>query len=897
MGSGGKTTWQNIGEKVMTDDRHHPLAGTQDEGEGDKESFPLLNDYWEALARGEDTRPEAWLSSRPDAADLLRDLDIVAQLHEARLRVKEDSSFEELPTMDHPLDWPRPPHRPLLPPGTKLGNYSIESVLGRGGMGDVYLAEHEIMRQKFAVKVLADHLADSPGLRQRFRQEVQTLAALHHENIIAAKYADEVEGRLFLAMEYVVGINLHDHVTRNGPLEPLVACNYVLQAARGLEYAHRHGVVHRDIKPSNLLLTAEGAIKILDVGLARIVTQDAHAADASPTTAGALIGTFNYMAPEQVRDATQASERSDLYSLGCTFYWLLTAQAPFEACSPAEQLAATRVPIAQLRPEVPVRIAAVVEKLLGDKPEARYASARHLIHALEALVSPRAPSGKAPTIVRSELPDGGTVTVSVQHGATAPAKLTVSVSEQELTRRRRRRRMTIRVALTLAVVLVIIGFFQWPSTLKETQLRHPIGDALSLASEQRPRMTLAGSGSCSARACHGGLVPQDQAPQQNEHTTWITQDKHANAYLVLFNERSKQIARHVKNPAGQIVPAPENDRCLACHTNSLSLSDFDLSPALAEEARAGVGCESCHGGAKEWLEAHTSPKWKLLSAEEKRARGMTPTWDILGYATRCAGCHVGGTAAKELPLRDVNHDLIAAGHPRLQFELTAYLANLPRHWSVATEKKKPASFEAEAWVLGQLASARVSLELLESRARTATAPWPEFAEYDCSACHHDLHQPSWQQTKDHYHGRLPGALPWSSWYYAVPTLLAGQGVDTEPVLDHLKSLAGMMQKPMSDRRAVADQAAATAKLITTWKARTFDVRDIKRFLTPARWNQVLQTWDGTEQVYLALSAFATDNAKLQAGLAAVRQDWALATLAQRQALATRLGALLQEPAK
>jgi hypothetical protein len=110
-------------------------------------------------------------------------------------------------------------------------------------------------------------------------------------------------------------------------------------------------------------------------------------------------------------------------------------------------------------------------------------------------------------------------------------------------------------------------------------------------------------------------------------------------------------------------------------------------------------------------------------------------------------------------------------------------------------------------------------------------------------------------------------------------------------------LKGMMQEPMPDRRAIADQAAATAKLIRRWQTRAFDVRDIQRSFTPARWNNVLQSWDGTEQVYLALSAFATDNDKLQAGPAAVRQDWALASLAQRQAIATRLGALLQESAK
>ena len=105
-------------------------------------------------------------------------------------------------------------------------------------------------------------------------------------------------------------------------------------------------------------------------------------------------------------------------------------------------------------------------------------------------------------------------------------------------------------------------------------------DALRLASEQGPRMALAGTSSCSARACHGGLVPQDQAPQQNEHTTWITKDKHANAYLVLFNDRSEQIARNLKDPAGQVVPAHENDRCLACHTNNLSTFDSRRLPAL-----------------------------------------------------------------------------------------------------------------------------------------------------------------------------------------------------------------------------------------------------------------------------------------------------------------------------
>jgi tRNA A-37 threonylcarbamoyl transferase component Bud32 len=255
-------------------------------------------------------------------------------------------------------------------------------------MGEVYLAEHTVLGKKVAVKVLPAHrVGDSEAVR-RFQQEVRVQARMNpHPHVAAALHASAYQGRCYLVMEYVPGINLHEHVNRHGPLPWEQACALVRQIAVGLEYVHRHHIVHRDLKPSNLLLTPDGTVKILDLGLARHRPAEVLLADASLTPDGTVLGTLDYLAPEQAQSAAKADARSDLYSLGCTFYHLLIGKAPFADCVGLEKVSAHAYdvpPSVRLqRPDVPEVVAAVVEKLLAKKPEDRYARAHDLIEALD----------------------------------------------------------------------------------------------------------------------------------------------------------------------------------------------------------------------------------------------------------------------------------------------------------------------------------------------------------------------------------------------------------------------------------------------------------------------------------------------------------------------------------
>lgn len=271
--------------------------------------------------------------------------------------------------------------------GLVVAGFTILERIGSGGMGQVYRALHRRMKRVVAIKMLPAATMGDSVVVSRFLREVEAAARLRHPNIVAADDADEARGVHFLVMEYVDGQDLSTLVKRTGTLSIDDAVNYVLQAARGLEYAHDQGVVHRDIKPANLLVDKQGTVKILDLGLASVRTGDAAARQAELTDPGTIMGTIDYMAPEQAASTKHADARADIYSLGCTFFYLLTRRPVYDGDSVAARLLAHReasIPsLFELRPGVPDEVEAVFRKMVAKRVGERYRSMREVIAALE----------------------------------------------------------------------------------------------------------------------------------------------------------------------------------------------------------------------------------------------------------------------------------------------------------------------------------------------------------------------------------------------------------------------------------------------------------------------------------------------------------------------------------
>lgn len=290
--------------------------------------------------------------------------------------------------------------REIPPPLKDHPRYRVLGLLGAGGMGAVYKAEHRLMERMVALKVINPALVSSPAALERFEREVKTAAKLSHPNIVAAHDAEQAGGLHFLVMEFVEGVSLDRLVAARGPLAPQIAAHLIRQAALGLQHAHTKGMIHRDIKPQNLMVSPpKWDLKILDFGLARLASQawqsTAEAADGAPdrpenaTRAGAILGTPDYIAPEQATDAHLADIRADIYSLGCTLYFLLAGEPPFAGGTMLDKLHAHKsiapTPIRLRRPEVPEELEQILERALAKDPNQRFATPEEFAKALAPL--------------------------------------------------------------------------------------------------------------------------------------------------------------------------------------------------------------------------------------------------------------------------------------------------------------------------------------------------------------------------------------------------------------------------------------------------------------------------------------------------------------------------------
>ncbi len=310
----------------------------------------------------------------------------------------------------------------------KIGNYDVLDRLGAGGMGTVFKARHRRMKRIVALKVLSAHLSKDTTFVQRFQREVETIARFHHANIVMAFDADEAEIGHFLVMELVNGQDLSSLVFKEGPMDVAGAVQCILHAARGLEYAHAQGIIHRDIKPANLLRDESGVVKVTDLGLARFAQGAADTTATSAegiTQAGGILGTADYMPPEQAVDSSSIDHRADIYSLGATLYFLLTGKAPYKGASLMATLLLHRdAPIPSLRVarlDVPAALDDVYCRMLAKVPEDRPQSLKEVIAALEAILpgadatpraAPTAPAGPAVPAATIVSPDASALSRS-----------------------------------------------------------------------------------------------------------------------------------------------------------------------------------------------------------------------------------------------------------------------------------------------------------------------------------------------------------------------------------------------------------------------------------------------------------------------------------------------------
>ena len=362
--------------------------------------------------------------------------------------------------------------------------------------------------------------------------------------------------------------------------------------------------------------------------------------------------------------------------------------------------------------------------------------------------------------------------------------------------------------------------------------------------------------------CHGQSNSGSQPKALREYTIWAEQDPHAFAYSTLFNDRSRKIVQRLG--LDQANRAPE---CLVCHTTNNSHQTSEI--AFARDKTDGVSCEACHGSAEKWLEPHTQQDWKFLSTGDKQALGFRDTDNLVNRAVVCAHCHVGSANGQ------VNHDMIAAGHPRLYFELSAYLDRMPRHWSREQDNSlhSPAP-EARTWAVGQFVSAAAAAELLSARAvigpkQPRHQPLVEFAEYECFSCHRPIQSKAIGDANISGN-RSDGKLVWGTWHFSLihelldgpnHTVLVSNPAEAKLIANQIKAIQQTMSQSVPDWKVVRVAAASLREQLMTAatiaSASSITESELRQTivglssLTEAAGDQ---SWDTMAQRYLGLVA-------------------------------------------
>ena len=391
-----------------------------------------------------------------------------------------------------------------------------------------------------------------------------------------------------------------------------------------------------------------------------------------------------------------------------------------------------------------------------------------------------------------------------------------------------------------------------------------------------------GTASCGASACHGGDGPQGS--KGCEYSTWAESDPHARGYQSLFSARSIRIAKALW--PNESDPAPwKKSLCLQCHTSFEGLSDTASSPhgtstnTNSVNPAYGVGCESCHGPAKQWIAAHTTSKWAVLTAAEKEGLGFRDLHQPVSRAETCVRCHIGAGS------QQVDHDLIAAGHPRLQFNMVGFSEAPPTasdksyrgnwHWlyrrNIVNAESRGTTLARE-WTVGEVVSAIASLQLLEYRLQHSSgSSWPELAEFNCFACHHDLTgqtsitdadfavTASPPQTK----GLRAGQLAWGIWSYSTLVPIAhASGLDAKTIREDLFSIQKLVAGSEDDRRKAAKIAGSMThllrfELLPLVERQSFDSEWLSSvrssLITEAKSSLAHMTWDQAAQWYVAFT--------------------------------------------